>query len=266
MTTTSRDTTASAMGVSYQRVLAWAGPVCAVIWVVGLLVFARFIPPPSPRDGAEQIAHFFDEHAVGIRVGMVLLLVGGVLYQPWVAVITVQMKRIEGSQSPLAYVQLGLGTLFVLLFVLAAIFWQTAAFRPLDDMVLTQRLNDMGWFMFLISVPIVTGQGVALSLAVFQDSTQTLFKRWFGWFNLWAQLVFLPGTFIPLFKTGPMAWNGSVSFWIPAAVFSIWMCVLTWALLRAVNAPDPEAVKPERDDWRDGCMTSGAQPFRTAGG
>lgn len=70
------------------------------------------------------------------------------------------MKRIEGEQSPLTYVQFGLGTLFVLLFVLAAIFWQVAAYRPTEDPIFTHRMNDLGWFMFLISVPIVTVQGL----------------------------------------------------------------------------------------------------------
>jgi hypothetical protein len=168
---------------------------------------------------------------------MVLLLVGGVLYQPWAAVITMQMKRIDTRNSPLPYVQLGLGTLFVLLFLLAAIFWQTAAFRPLEDPVLTQRLNDLGWLMFLISVPVLTVQGLALSLVIFDDPSE-LFPRWFGWFNIWAQLIFLPGTFIPFFKSGPIAWNGLLAFWIPAAVYTVWMCMLTAFLLRAISVPD----------------------------
>lgn len=236
------------MGVSHQRACAWAGPFCAFLWIIGLLFFARFLPPPLPQAGPAEIAHFFDDHAVGIRWGMVLLLIGGVLYQPWVAVIAVQMKRIEGRQSPLTYVQLGLGTLFVLLFVLAAIFWQTAAYRPLEDMVLTQRLDDLGWFMFLISVPIITVQGLALSLAIFRDTEEKLFPRWFSWFNIWAQVVFLPGTVIPLFKWGPLAWNGLISFWIPAAVYTVWMCLLTGLLLRAIAAPDPgSAVEPAEE-------------------
>jgi hypothetical protein len=237
---------------SPQRVLAWSGPVCAVIWVVGLLACARFIPPTDPLATSPEVAAFYAEHAVGIRLGMVLLLIGGVLYQPWVSVIAVQMKRIEGRQSPLTYVQFGLGTLFVLLFLLAAIFWQTAAYRPLEDVVMTHRLDDMGWFMFLISVPVVTVQGVAFALAIFRDREERYFPRWFGWFQLWAQVVFLPGTFIPLFKWGPLAWNGMFAFWIPAAAFTVWMCLTTWALLRAIGVED------EDEAQRSGSRRSGS--------
>lgn len=230
------------MTVRYQRICAWAGPFCAVLWIIALLVFAGFLPPHDPLAGAGEIARIYADNPLGIRIGLVILLVGGVLYQPWVAVIAVQMKRIEGRQSPLTYVQLGLGTLFVLLFVLAAIFWEVAAFRPLEAPVLTQRFNDLGWFMFLVSVPIITVQGVALSLAVLQDRDGVLFPRWFAWFNIWAQIVFLPGTLIPLFKSGPLAWNGLFAFWIPAAVYTVWMCLLTALLLRAIGAPEPDAV------------------------
>jgi hypothetical protein len=134
-----------------------------------------------------------------------------------------------------------------LLFVLAAIFWQVAAYRPLEDPALTQRFNDLGWFMFLISVPILTVQGIAISLAIFKDTEQALFPRWFAYFNLWAQLIYLPGTVIPLFKSGPLAWNGILAFWIPAAVYTVWMCLLTWLLLRAASAPDPQPVRGELD-------------------
>lgn len=226
------------MNVRYQVLCSWAGPFCAFLWIIALLFLADFIPPHDPQVGANEIARLYADNTTGIRLGMVLLLIGGVLYQPWVAAIAVQLKRIEGPQSPLTYVQLGLGTLFVLLFVLAAIFWQVAAFRPLEDPAITQRFNDLGWFMFLISVPILTVQGIALSLAIFKDATERLFPRWFGWFNIWAQIVFLPGTLIPLFKTGPIAWNGILSFWIPAAVYTVWMCLLTWLLLRAANTSD----------------------------
>src|SRR5262245_54739899 len=236
------------MDVRYQRLCAWAGPFCAFLWIIALLFLADFIPPYNPSDGPNEIAQMFADNATGIRWGMVLLLIGGVLYQPWVAAIAVQMKRIEGRQSPLTYVQLGLGTLFVLLFVLAAIFWQVAAYRPLEDPVFTQRFNDLGWFMFLISVPILTIQGLSLSLAIFKDTDEVLFPRWFAYFNIWAQLVYLPGTVIPLFKSGLLAWNGILAFWIPAAVYTVWMCLLTWLLLRAARVPDPLPTRSESDE------------------
>src|SRR6202007_986913 len=78
---------ADLMSVTYQRLCAWAGPFCAFLWIIALLFLADFIPPPHPTWGADKIAHTYADNPTGIRLGMVVLLIGGVLYQPWVAAI-----------------------------------------------------------------------------------------------------------------------------------------------------------------------------------
>jgi hypothetical protein len=224
------------------------------------VLLAHFVPPPRPSENPTQILHLYQHHLIGIRLGMVLLLAAGVLYQPWVAVIAVQMKRIEGKHYPLTLVQFGLGTIFVLLFTLAAVFWQVAAYRPAEDIVFTQRMNDLGWFMFLISVPIVTIQGFSIAFAIFQDRREVLFPRWFGWFNIWAQVSFLCGCFIPLFKRGPIGWNGLLSLYMPAVIYTIWMCLMTYFLLRAAKVPDSAL-----DDPRDGAPDDARRPAVVTG-
>lgn len=228
------------MNATNQRIGAWAGPAAAVVWLVGLLFLARFIPPIPPSLGAAEVAQRYADNTVGIRAGMVFVLIGGALYGAWTAEITVQLKRIEGRSSVMAYTQLALGAAFVLVFVIPVVFWQAAAFRPLDNIEITQRLNDLAWLGFLIPVPVITVQGLAITLAIFGDkSARPVFPRWLGWFNLWAQLIFLPGILIPFFKTGILAWNGLLAFWIPVAVFTAWMITLSVMLFRAIR--DEEA-------------------------
>jgi len=67
--------------------------------------------------------------------------------------------------------------------------------------------------------------------------------RWLGWFNLWAQIIYLPGILIPYFKTGPLAWNGLLAFWIPVVVFTVWLCLITAMLLRAINEQERAATQ-----------------------
>ena len=45
---------------------------------------------------------------------------------------------------------------------------------------------------------------------------------------------------IPFFKIGPFAWNGLVGFWIPATVFGLWMLVMWWVTLKAIDKDDPK--------------------------
>ena len=234
------------MNATNQRICAWAGPVAAVIWLIGLLFLARFIPPIPPSLGPAEVAARYANNTVGIRAGMVCVLVGGALYGAWTAVITVQLKRIEGRSSVMAYTQLALGAAFVLVFVVPVVFWQAAAFRPLDNIEITQRLNDLAWMGFLIPVPVITVQGLAITLAILSDkSSSPVFPRWVGWFNLWAQIIFLPGVLIPFFKHGVLAWNGLLAFWIPVAVFTAWMIVLSVMLFRAIKEEERQCQAAE---------------------
>lgn len=224
------------MNATSQRTCAWAGPTCALTWLLGFWVFAGFVPPPSPQADALEIARRFQEDADSIRFGMILLMIGGALYAPWSAVISVQLKRIEGRYSPMAYTQLALGAVFVLVFIVPVMIWQTAAFRPDGDPEIIQRLNDLAWITFLAPVATIFVQGLAITMAILQDrSAPPVFPRWVGYFNLWCMIVFLPGGVIPYFKSGPFAWNGLFAWWIPLAVFTAWMLTLSWLLLRAIG-------------------------------
>jgi uncharacterized membrane protein len=154
----------------------------------------------------------------------------------------VQLKRIEGRFSPMAYTQLGMGAVFVLIFVVPAMIWQAAAFRPLENIEITHRLNDLAWLLFLGPVATVFVQGLAITIAILCDkSERPVFPRWLAWFNLWAQIIFLPGLLIPFFKNGPLAWNGLLAFWIPVVVFTVWMILLSVMLLRAIKDQEQQA-------------------------
>jgi len=59
------------------------------------------------------------------------------------AQLCVQMRRIEGPNSPLAYTQLGMAALGSLLFIYPAYFWLAAAYRP-HSPEMSQTLNEFG--------------------------------------------------------------------------------------------------------------------------
>ena len=67
---------------------------------------------------AAEVAAFYRTDTNLIRIGLIILGFGCVLYLPWCAAITTQMRRIEGPHSVLAWSQLGLGSIFVWVFFL----------------------------------------------------------------------------------------------------------------------------------------------------
>jgi hypothetical protein len=45
-------------------------------------------------------------------------------------------------------------------------------------------------------------------------------------------------------KTGPLAWDGLFTFWIPVGVFLAWFFVMFWAVRRAVTTSTPTGAVP----------------------
>ena len=89
------------MNARMQRVCAWGGVGMIIIMLVGLLI-PGFIPLPSPSMTTQAVADMYSQHTNAIRFGMVLVAFGAALLAPFVAEITVLMKRIEGRDTPLA--------------------------------------------------------------------------------------------------------------------------------------------------------------------
>lgn len=230
------------MTISARRQLLclWCGPVATVLFAVGFWMLARLLPPPSPADTIDQVAHLYAHNTNGLRLGVVVMQVAGALLGPWVAAITTQLRRIEGEDSPLTYTNLGLGMLTLIVFVVPPMAWQAAAFRLDRDPSTIQALHDLGWLAFIGIFSFPTVQCLAIALCILTDPRQRVLPRWLAYFNLWVAVGFAPAATIYFFKSGPLAWNGVVPWWIPIVVFFAWMIINTVAIRQAILGSDPQ--------------------------
>lgn len=225
-----------------QRICAWGGAFCAATFGAGLLI-AGFVPPPAPDLPAEAVAALFREHAMVIRIGMILSLVGIVGYTALVCAITAQMRRMHTATRLPADMQLGAGAIGVLTVMFPIMLLAITAFRPERDPALTQLLNDVAWLLIIPAFPTFVAQFGAIAIGAFTDQrADPVFPRWAGYLNLWIALLFCPGAFAYIFRSGPFAWNGLLSFWVAASAFFAWLVAMTLLTLRAINgmAHDPE--------------------------
>ena len=222
----------------FQRIFVIGGAICVLLFF-GAFVAMHFIPPMSPSLSADQVARHYSEHAGGVRVGGVLMMLSSLFYAGMVAVIGAQMRRIPGTPDAAVYGQLVGGAFACLTFFLPALLFLVTAFRPDRDPAITQTLNDMSWIWLVIAWPPFLTQYWSFSYAVLTDRRPTpLFPRWLGWFNMWCVLCFVPASVLPFFKTGPFAWNGLIVFWVPATVFTAWFVANIALLWRAVDTDD----------------------------
>jgi len=222
----------TSMNTRNQLLCAWSGLAFTFAFMVGFWLIANYVPPPSPNTTAAEIAAMYQQHTGQIRLGLLIMMVSSRLICPVVAVISIQMKRMEGTPSILSYTQLSSGSLGVLIFIIPILLWTAAAFRPERNPELILLLNDLGWLIFLMPFTTFVVQNVAIGLAILGDkNAEPIFPRWSGFFTLWVAVLFLPGGLLTFFKTGPFAWNGLFVFWVPLVIFFIWYLVM-FALLR----------------------------------
>jgi hypothetical protein len=230
-----------AMSTRGQRILLWTAPPAMALFALAYFLFPVFAPPLSPTMSPEEVAAFFREYNTGI-LGIVILcnLIAGSLV-PLFAVAAVQMSRIRTSSSVFTYAYIicvGVGTTA---FILADYCWGVAAFRPDRDPELISLLNDMAWFFFIAPVGTLVVQNLCLAVSTYLDErSDPIFPRWFAHFNVVIALLLIPSAFSILFKTGPLAWDGGVSFTLRIAVLATYLVVTFLVLLRTVNRQGSE--------------------------
>lgn len=213
---------------------AWCGPIFALVFFAGMLL-AGLLPPPGPSDTTSEVADFWRDNPDLTRLGLLMMLIAGGLTAPWGALIAVMLKRIEGPESPMTYIQIIGAAAGVLAILIPTMIFMVAAFRPDRNPDLTQTLNDLAWVPFVVNFPPALLQCFSISVAVFSRPENDVFPRWIAYYNLWTAFLFLPGGLIIFFKTGAFAWNGLMAFWVVAVLFGAWFIVMSVVMMRAVK-------------------------------
>jgi len=227
---------AGAMNPRTQRLCAWAGLAFTALFAIGFWPVAGLMPPPAPGMSPEQLTALFVEHGTRIRIGLQICIVASALFFPFTALISVYIKRIEGQDSPLAYAQLAAGAGSTMVFVFPLMNVQSAAYRAERAPAIVQAISDMAWIPFvgLLCVPMM--QNICLAVAIFSDDrARPVFPRWAAYFNIWVGLSFVPAVLLVFVHSGPVAWNGVLSWYLGAVAFFSWIVVMAVLLLRAIR-------------------------------
>ena len=221
-----------------QLICLWLTPAVAAVLLLAFLAFPGFFPPMSPQATAGQVAAFYQQHTTMVRFSMVTFNLFAIMLMPLFALIVVQMKRMATPNQVLAYCYLTAVVSGATLFALADIFWLVAAFRPERDPQLTQLLNDLAWITFVAPVGFVVVANLCLALAIYLDAgTRPVFARWVGVFNLAVAAAMTPAVCAAAVRSGPLAWDGLVSFWLRVGAFAAYVVVMFLVLRTAIARP-----------------------------
>jgi hypothetical protein len=229
-----------------QLLCLWTAPVFGAILLLAFAVFPGFFPPMSPNMSGHDVAEFYRQHTAAIRFSMVAFNLFGVLLVPFFAVVVAQMRRMATPSQVLGFCYLTAVASGATLFALADIFWLVAGFRPERNPDLIQLLNDIAWITFVAPVGMLVVQNLCLGLAVYLDARdRPILPRWVAPFNVLVAAAWLPAACAAVVRSGPLAWDGILSFWLRWSALAVYVAVMFIVLRGAVERQIAETDRSE---------------------
>jgi hypothetical protein len=226
-----------------QRALMWWGLVLGGIWAIAMVFMINILPPPTAQWPPARIAEFYRDNNLQIRWGAVISSWSSGFLMPILAVVAVQMARVEtGGARIWTAVSLVSGAMMTLFLVLPPIFFGVAAFSPGRNAEITSTMHELGILTMVTTDQYYIFMWVGVTVIALRTATQFVennpFPRWWGYLSLWITLMLEAGAFAFVPRTGPLAWNGLLVFWTPMALFSLWILVQSWLVFRALRGQE----------------------------
>jgi hypothetical protein len=232
-----------AESAKHQRLFLWMFVFSMVGGLVATVLGGRIAPSPNNSMSVTQIADLYAKYAVPYRVMFMLNMLFGGFYFGFTAVISVQMRRIEGSVGRvLNYTQLSSGAANGVLLLLPSLLFSVAAFRPDRNPEITVALHDLGNFIVLMPIASFTLQQVAIALAIWSDkASRPVFPRWVGHVVFWTGIAYLPAFTMTFYKTGPYSFDGGVAFMFPVLAYLLFYVVMIVMTFKAIRQEAEES-------------------------
>ena len=225
-------------GADGEVLLLWTLPVVGVVWLSAFLMFPGFVHPMSPTMSAAEVAAFYRDpgNLPRIRYSMILFNWFAVGLIPILALIVLQIRRMAHRTPIFSYAIIACAAGGPTIFLMADLFWLLAAFRPERDPELTLMFNDLAWVTFSSQVGFLIAQNVILALAIYLDrQARPVFERWVAHFNLVVAALLVPAAFVGAAMTGPIAWDGLLTFWVRNVAIGVWIVIMAVVLARAIG-------------------------------
>jgi len=240
-----------------QRAILWWGIALAVIYTIALIFLLQQVPTKNPAWNAEQIAQWYAANQTKIKWGAVICSWTGAFMMPILAVVAVQMARVEtGGWKIWSALSLVSGAMMSLFLMLPPMFWGVAAYTaPRKDSEVTALMHELATLTLTTTDQYYIFLWVGITVICLRPATQLVknnpFPRWWGWMSLWITIMFEAGAIAFIPRSGPFAWNGLLVFWSPLSLFGVWITVQSFLIFRALRLQSADPEPTPTNDPRD---------------
>jgi hypothetical protein len=225
------------MNIKAQRWCAWSIVPFVITYIIGFVVIAHFVPPTSPTMPPADLVAFYDNNRLAIQIGQLIGLIAGAFVLVWPGAVSAQMARIEKGPLPmLSLMQYGSAVVLAIFFMICSLIWSVATYRPDLSPENLRLLHDSGWLIFVMAYPEYIVQLGCIGIVGLSDTRpQPFLPRWACYATFLTAFAGIGGGFSIFVKSGPFAWDGLIGFWIPVALFLLWMVfIILPCLLKAI--------------------------------
>jgi hypothetical protein len=232
-----RDRREVKMSTTKQRVLIWWTLISTVIFGTAYTFLIGLVPLPSPTLSAAEVAQFYADRSLSIRLGATICSWTGAFLVPLSVVVAVQLSRLERGLPVWSILYFAGGILTSIFLVIPPLLWGVAAFSPTRPAEITLIVHEMSILMWVTTTQFFIFYMVSLVVVTLTAGPETPspFPRWFGYLTIWTALITEVGAVGYLTKHGPFAWNGLFIFWLPFGVGFAWLFLLAFMVLRGLN-------------------------------
>lgn len=213
------------------RIQLLCGPLTA-LFLLSFLPASLNLPPISPTLGPDAVAQHYRGHYREFRAGVAFVLLSAVLYPFHAIGASTVLSRIPKVNPVLVMAQTGAGVAVGVTIMTSGVLFGTITFRLDRDPPLIQLISDLAWLYFTLMGAIFVLQNMLIGFLIRSDSRERpALPSWLAWAH-WSTPVTCVGIWVThCVHRGPVAWNGSLSFWSSTTGFlvqTILNTVLFW--------------------------------------
>jgi len=219
------------------KFMAWMGPLFLAAFTCLWGLLAGNIPPFPPSANPQEVWQHYADNRLSIIIGMSVCLTMGACYMPWGVAVSRVMERIEGPGGIWSRLERLGATITVCPVFVACAFWLSAAVEiHYIEPGVAHLLYWMGWLLIDLAYLVTSFQIAGASMVFMRDKREKKLVpdvvSWWGWVTVASFFVV---SAIPFVTTGPLAFNGVISFWIAFFTWFFWIPGLSYYVIKAID-------------------------------
>jgi uncharacterized membrane protein YdcZ (DUF606 family) len=212
----------------------------SVLTAVGWLGIAHFYqPPPADLVLAETHRWFTETYAQRVIVGCTIFYIACGFLVPASIQFGIMLAKIEGKWPLLSITAAVSGIFISLIIFLNACAWIVAAYRPESGPDVVQAWYDWAWMSFLLGWIYLAVEMLATAIVELRDtSDHPMVPHWFAWLTIASVMGVITAAGPAFFKSGVFAYHGRLGFYLPMAVWGVYLNGTAWFMWRHLNKAD----------------------------